>query len=220
MSQEPVEVIQADREAAAQRLRPTSEHDPIVDTAGRIRRGAFDGHPWVQAFARHRIASEQSQASRIAVLEEALAEARDGEKRAVARIALASLQAGEAATVAGEGCAAVGWDHRYRPLKEGETILATDEVQRDDGSWIAAVCVGETAPDPNYTSHRIYRRLSATPPKPDQTAQGVRNAALREAANIVGSESGGTYSWLANRIRARITAPQPERTTDEKGERA
>lgn len=50
------------------------------------------------------------------------------------------------------------WDQRYRRLETGEVILASDECQREDGSWIPAVCVGELAPDPNYTSHRVYRR--------------------------------------------------------------
>jgi hypothetical protein len=55
----------------------------------------------------------------------------------------------------------MAWDMRYRPLKEGEIILTTDEVQEDDGSWrVGCRCAGQPAPDPNYTSHRVYRRLS------------------------------------------------------------
>ena len=53
------------------------------------------------------------------------------------------------------------WDQRYRCLEEGEVIAATDEVQNDDGSWRAAVCIGQKAPNPNYTSHRVYRRRKA-----------------------------------------------------------
>lgn len=55
------------------------------------------------------------------------------------------------------------WDQNYRMLSEGEIIRATDEVQRDDGSWQPAVCVGEQAPSPFYTSHRVYRRATTTP---------------------------------------------------------
>lgn len=54
----------------------------------------------------------------------------------------------------------MAWDMRYRPLKEGEIILLTDEVQEDDGTWrVGCRCAGQPAPDPNYTSHRVYRRL-------------------------------------------------------------
>lgn len=56
----------------------------------------------------------------------------------------------------------MAWDRRYRPLKEGEIIRSTDEVQLDSGSWIATPnCVGQKAPNPNYTSHRQYRRLAS-----------------------------------------------------------
>ena len=55
----------------------------------------------------------------------------------------------------------MAWDMRYRPLKEGEIIRPTDEVQNDDCTWNVTDwrCVGQPAPDPNYTSHRVYRRL-------------------------------------------------------------
>jgi hypothetical protein len=54
----------------------------------------------------------------------------------------------------------MAWDMRYRPLKEGEIILLTDEVQEDDGTWrVGCRCSGQPAPNPNYTSHRVYRRL-------------------------------------------------------------
>lgn len=55
----------------------------------------------------------------------------------------------------------MAWDHAYRMLKEGEIILASDEVQNDDGSWISpGRTVGMKAPSPHYTSHRVYRRLT------------------------------------------------------------
>lgn len=53
----------------------------------------------------------------------------------------------------------MAWNHAYRPLKKGEIIRKTDECQRDDGSWAPASCAGEEAPDPSFTSHRVYRRL-------------------------------------------------------------
>jgi len=68
------------------------------------------------------------------------------------------------------------WDHRYRPLKHGETIAATDECRRDDGTWITGICVGEPAPDPAYTSHRVYRRLIVA----SETGAGLRSM-LQEA---------------------------------------
>lgn len=55
--------------------------------------------------------------------------------------------------------AGASWDQRYRPLIWGEVIQPTDECRRDDGAWVTGICVGEKAPDPSYTSHRIYRRL-------------------------------------------------------------
>lgn len=50
------------------------------------------------------------------------------------------------------------WDDRFRQLEEGELVEVGDEVQNDDGSWRFAICIGSHAPDPAYTSHRIYRR--------------------------------------------------------------
>lgn len=53
----------------------------------------------------------------------------------------------------------MAWDQKYRQLQKGELIEATDEIRSDDGSWKPATRVGKEAPDPNYTSHRQYRRL-------------------------------------------------------------
>ncbi len=53
------------------------------------------------------------------------------------------------------------WDHNYRRLEKGEIILSEDEVQNDDGSWRPTRCAGQEAPDPAYTPHRVYRRLTA-----------------------------------------------------------
>lgn len=50
------------------------------------------------------------------------------------------------------------WNPKYRMLKEGETILSTDEVQNDDATWKPTICAGQSAPSPSFTAHRIYRR--------------------------------------------------------------
>lgn len=47
----------------------------------------------------------------------------------------------------------------YRQLKKGEKILETDEVLEDKKGWRKTLCAGELAPDPQFTSHRMYRRL-------------------------------------------------------------
>ena len=52
----------------------------------------------------------------------------------------------------------------YRYLKKGEIILEGDEVDncrdgwRDEPKWEPTTCVGQEAPDPQYPSHRRYRR--------------------------------------------------------------
>lgn len=81
------------------------------------------------------------------------------------------------------------WDHRFRRLEMGEVILATDEVQNDDGSWrLAQHAIGQPAPDPCYTSHRTYRRLkdaSLTTPESEPVvvqADRDRFAQIAEAA--------------------------------------
>jgi hypothetical protein len=56
----------------------------------------------------------------------------------------------------------MAWNEQYRRLEKGEIIRITDDCQKDDGSWLPAVCVGQPAPDPNYTSHRVYRRKVGT----------------------------------------------------------
>lgn len=52
------------------------------------------------------------------------------------------------------------WNQQYRWLDAGERIMIGDEVLQDDGSWLPAAfrTVGQKAPDPNCTSHRVYRR--------------------------------------------------------------
>ena len=47
----------------------------------------------------------------------------------------------------------------YRLLKEGEIILSTDRYWDDSGRLLEPLCVGDTAPDPSYTSHRQYVRF-------------------------------------------------------------
>lgn len=56
----------------------------------------------------------------------------------------------------------MAWDQKYRMLKEGEIILASDEVERDNPyGWEQPHerTIGTPAPSPHYTSHRRYRRL-------------------------------------------------------------
>jgi hypothetical protein len=55
----------------------------------------------------------------------------------------------------------MSWDNKYRPLREGETILAGDECLTDShlGWQPATHDIGGKAPDPAYTSHRMYRRI-------------------------------------------------------------
>jgi hypothetical protein len=55
-------------------------------------------------------------------------------------------------------------EREYRRLKKGEIIQEGDEVDscvdawRDEAVWKLAGNVGEPAPDPQYPSHRQYRR--------------------------------------------------------------
>lgn len=48
----------------------------------------------------------------------------------------------------------------FRPLTEGEIIQEGDECLTDShlGWQPAAHTVGQAAPNPNYTAHRMYRR--------------------------------------------------------------
>lgn len=56
------------------------------------------------------------------------------------------------------------WDKKYRRLEHGEIIKEGDEVDgcrdpwRDAPKWEKTTCVGQKAPDPQFISHRIYRR--------------------------------------------------------------
>jgi len=53
----------------------------------------------------------------------------------------------------------------YYYLKEGDIIKEGDEVDlcndgwRDKPKWKKTTCAGEKAPNPNFPSHRKYRRL-------------------------------------------------------------
>lgn len=55
----------------------------------------------------------------------------------------------------------MAWDHRYRRLEEGEIIQEGDQCLTDShlGWQPAKHTVGQRAPNPAYTSHRVYRRL-------------------------------------------------------------
>ena len=53
---------------------------------------------------------------------------------------------------------------KYRRLEMGEIIQEGDEYDdyanpwHDDAKWVPATCIGELAPNPQYVSHRQYRR--------------------------------------------------------------
>lgn len=73
---EQLEVAQADRDAAADRLESTIPEKfrnlhPATHTAKAIRKGKMDGHPWVQNYARHRILAIQATEARMAAAVEA-----------------------------------------------------------------------------------------------------------------------------------------------------
>lgn len=76
------------------------------------------------------------------------------------------------------------WDNRYRPLNEGETILSGDECLTDShlGWQPATHDIGEKAPDPNYTAHRMYRRL------------------LKQQCQNCGSATNGEEAWVDGQI--------------------
>ena len=51
----------------------------------------------------------------------------------------------------------------YRILEKGEIIKQGDECDvsnglKSDPVWRPAKCINEPAPDPDYISHRVYRR--------------------------------------------------------------
>lgn len=52
----------------------------------------------------------------------------------------------------------------YRLLKKGEIVLETDQYYDDDkGQWVAPLSsIGYPAPDPMFTSHRVFRRAVAS----------------------------------------------------------
>ena len=51
----------------------------------------------------------------------------------------------------------------YRILQEGEIIQEGDEVDisqhlNEEPVWVKTTCAGQTAPNPLYPAHRVYRR--------------------------------------------------------------
>ena len=64
---------------------------------------------------------------------------------------------------------------KYYYLKKGDIIQEGDEIDncndpwRDEALWVEAKhCIGEPAPDPQYVSHRQYRRLIVDSPPEDK----------------------------------------------------
>ncbi len=63
------------------------------------------------------------------------------------------------------------WEN-YRQLEKGETIQVDDEVLCDSElGWLKTNCVGGEVPDPQYSAHRIYRRLKIEQPKLDKNGK-------------------------------------------------
>ena len=72
------------------------------------------------------------------------------------------------------------WDSRYRMLAKDETILPGDEVLTDSHLGWRPVehTLGQLAPDPLYTAHRMYRRAAAPlPAQPEEPATAEEAAA-------------------------------------------
>lgn len=80
-----------------------------------------------------------------------------------------------------------GWDPRYRMLREGEIIRDGDACLTDShlGWQPETRCVGTPAPDPSYTSHRMYRRLIDT--AQDGVAQRIEQSEPDEGRKDAGS---------------------------------
>ena len=80
----------------------------------------------------------------------------------------------------------------FRQLSEGEIIEAGDEVLTDAhlGWRPAGSTVGQTAPNPNYTAHRMYRRALSTP-RTALSAQGWRTPGEFQELHIIFQDDGG-----------------------------
>jgi hypothetical protein len=91
--------------------------------------------------------------------------------------------------------------NQYRLLKEGEVVLVTDEYYNDDRKqWVNPEgSVGHPAPNPCYTSHRVFRR--ALPPIPPEGTInmnfGQAIEALKMGRRVTRSGWNGRGMWLA-----------------------
>jgi hypothetical protein len=83
------------------------------------------------------------------------------------------------------------WDEKYRMLSEGEIVIQGDEIQNDDGSWRKPKKIGDPAPNPLYTSHRIYRRRKPT--------RDILAAELRKIAGLASPVNAAKYEAFADR---------------------
>jgi len=71
----------------------------------------------------------------------------------------------------------------YRMLKKGEIVRESDEVYDDDArKWVGVVnSAGKPAPDPRYTSHRLFRRAKE---KQDRRERGVADQQTRNVVRL------------------------------------
>lgn len=78
---------------------------------------------------------------------------------------------------------------KYYYLKKGEIIKDGDEVEISNGfhsapKWVKTNCIGQSAPDPQFESHRKYRRLLTN--ELILEAEKVRDAQLNDNLFISG----------------------------------
>jgi len=96
----------------------------------------------------------------------------------------------------------MAWDQRYRRLDAGETILPGDEVEvNQPHGWKPAEALFQPAPDPAYTSHRIYRRLIGVAPMSDDLVNRLRDERTTGAMFLRLAAAESELSTLRARVR-------------------
>lgn len=100
-------------------------------------------------------------------------------------------EANEALSTLAQEQKARGWDPRYRRLNDGEIILEGDECLTDShlGWQLETHCIGTPAPDPAYTSHRIYRRLKEIAQEPAGQSDANNMAGVAEQSGAGAPET-------------------------------